>query len=268
VPTAQYTVTEVALDEGRPVEVTFADHKRKQLPVVSLSRALTCLVAYKSGHQSKAPSTSSKRITRSSKSTSRGRSQAEQEEDTAAVAAAVAAASGLFGSDNRMGLPNSLHRISAIRDRRGGICGLTYRLGRHLPGVGRLVMDVLLRMKATLEGGRPESLLLLGKPGVGKTTLLRDVARLLSEDPEEGGLGLRVVVVDTSNEIAGDGAVPHSCIGRARRMMVSCREEQASVLVEAVQNHSPQVVIVDEIGTRRVSQGAEARARGTASLCR
>ena len=254
-PTAERTVTEVAVDEGRPVEVTFANNSRMQLAAVSLSSALACLVAHKGGRQPVPPhddsNKGSKPSTRSSKS--RGKKHAEQEE-AASNAAAVSAALGLFGSDNRMGLPNTLHRISAIRDRVGGICGLTYRVGRHLPGVGRLLMDVLLRMKTSLEEGRPQSLLLLGKPGVGKTTLLRDVARLLSEDPEQGGLGLRVVVVDTSNEIAGDGAVPHCCIGRARRMMVSSREEQAHVLVEAVQNHSPQVIIVDEIGTRRVSE--------------
>jgi stage III sporulation protein SpoIIIAA len=115
-----------------------------------------------------------------------------------------------------------------------------------------LVGDMLGHMKRSLEQGRPESLLLLGRPGVGKTTLRRDVARVLSLDAEEGGLGLKVVVVDTSNEIAGDGVVPHECIGRARRMMVRRRDDQAEVLVEAVQNHSPDVVIVDEIGTSQV----------------
>jgi stage III sporulation protein SpoIIIAA len=103
-----------------------------------------------------------------------------------------------------MGLPHSLHRISAIRNKAGGICGLTYRIGRHIPGVGRLILDVLAYMKRSLSHGRPQSLLLLGRPGVGKTTLLRDVARLLSDPREKGGLGLKVVVVDTSNETGGD----------------------------------------------------------------
>ena len=165
-----------------------------------------------------------------------------------------AAGTPLFGSDNRMGLPNSLDRISAIRDRAGGICGLTYRVGRHIEGKAQLIGDVLGHMKRSLEHGRPQSLLLLGRPGVGKTTLLRDLARVLSLDVGEGGLGLKVVVVDTSNEIAGDGVVPHECIGRARRMMVRRREDQAGVLVEAVQNHSPEVIIVDEIGTSQVSR--------------
>ena len=181
----------------------------------------------------------------------------------AAAAAAARAAVGVprFGSDNRMGLPNSLHRISAIRNKTGGICGLTYRIGRHIPGVGRLILDILAYMKQSLDHGRPQSLLLLGRPGVGKTTLLRDVARLLSDPQEKGGLGLKVVVVDTSNEIGGDADQVHECVGRARRMMVRRREQQAEVLVEAVQNHSPEVIIVDEIGTKEVCEGGRVNMR-------
>jgi len=85
----------------------------------------------------------------------------------------------------------------------------------------------------------------MGKPGVGKTTLLREVARLLSVDYQK-----RVIVVDTSNEIAGDGDVPHPAIGLARRMQVPVPEQQHDVMIEAVENHMPEVIIVDEIGRK------------------
>eukprot|EP00878_Enallax_costatus_P014210 GHUV01014864.1.p1 GENE.GHUV01014864.1~~GHUV01014864.1.p1 ORF type:complete len:289 (+),score=92.10 GHUV01014864.1:70-867(+) len=114
-------------------------------------------------------------------------------------------------------------------------------------------------MKASIKSSnadRPQSLLILGRPRVGKTTLLRDIARIMSLPPEEGGLGLAVVIVDTSNEIAGDADQRHPCIGRARRMMVPRRNQQAAVLVEAVQNHGPDVIIVDEIGTRQEVEAA------------
>jgi len=172
--------------------------------------------------------------------------------------------SDIFTSDNRAGIPGTLHRISAIRGRRHEILGLTYRIGRHIEGIGELVHDVLARVSrgtgnistliangysfdattdtASSAGRTTPSLLLLGPPGVGKSTLLRDVARILANT-----FSKRVVVVDTSNEIAGEGSIPHACIGKARRMMVPRRDQQHEVMKEAVQNHNPDVVIIDEI---------------------
>jgi stage III sporulation protein SpoIIIAA len=147
----------------------------------------------------------------------------------------VVARVGRFGKDNRAGIERTLHRISALRNRQGDIIGLTCRVGRAVIGTVEVIRDVI-------EGGR--SILLLGRPGVGKTTLLREAARVLADD-----LGKRVVVVDTSNEIAGDGDVPHPGIGRARRMQVPTPEEQHATMIEAVENHMPQVIVIDEIGT-------------------
>ncbi len=142
---------------------------------------------------------------------------------------------GAFSADNRAGIERTLHRISAIRNRRQEIIGLTCRVGRAVTGTVDIIRDVI-------ETG--ESLLLLGPPGVGKTTLLREAARVLADE-----LGKRVVVVDTSNEIAGDGDVPHPGIGRARRMQVLSPELQHRVMIEAVENHMPEVILIDEIGT-------------------
>jgi stage III sporulation protein SpoIIIAA len=142
---------------------------------------------------------------------------------------------GSFTSDNRAGIEGTLHRIAALRNRRGDVIGLTCRVGRAVTGTIAMVRDLF---------GRGESVLLLGKPGVGKTTLLREAARVLADD-----LGKRVVVVDTSNEIAGDGDVPHPGIGGARRLQVPSPDLQHAVMIEAVENHMPEVVVVDEIGT-------------------
>jgi stage III sporulation protein SpoIIIAA len=141
----------------------------------------------------------------------------------------------VFGKDNRAGIERTLHRISAIRNRVGTTIGLTCRVGRALFGTVDILRDVI-------EQGK--SLLLLGRPGVGKTTLLREAARLLADD-----VGKRVIVVDTSNEIAGDGDIPHPGIGRARRMQVPSPTEQHAVMIEAVENHMPEVIVIDEIGT-------------------
>jgi stage III sporulation protein SpoIIIAA len=147
-----------------------------------------------------------------------------------------------FGEDNRAGVPRTLHRISAIRNRRGRIVGLTCRVGRSVSGSSSVIRDLV-------ESGK--SILLLGRPGVGKTTMLRDVARTLADDLER-----RVVIVDTSNEIGGDGDIPHRGIGRARRMQVQRPELQHEVMIEAVENHTPEVIVIDEIGTSLEAEAA------------
>jgi stage III sporulation protein SpoIIIAA len=141
---------------------------------------------------------------------------------------------GAFGDDNRAGIERTLHRISAIRNRSGRIVGLTLRVGRAVFGTVAIIQDIV-------ESGR--SILLLGRPGVGKTTMLRETARVLADD-----LKKRVVIVDTSNEIAGDGDIPHPAIGRARRMQVPTPSMQHQIMIEAVENHMPEVIVIDEIG--------------------
>jgi stage III sporulation protein SpoIIIAA len=149
---------------------------------------------------------------------------------------------GTFGDDNRAGIERTLHRISAIRNRTGKIVGLTCRIGRAVYGTIEIIGDFV-------ESGK--SILIMGRPGIGKTTMLREAARVLADD-----LGKRVVVVDTSNEIAGDGDIPHPAIGKARRMQVRTPSMQHEVMIEAVENHMPQVIVIDEIGTELEAQAA------------
>lgn len=149
---------------------------------------------------------------------------------------------GEFSGDNRAGINHTLHRISAIRNRNGYIIGLTCRVGRAVFGTVGMIQDLI-------ESGK--NVLLLGRPGIGKTTMLREVARVLADD-----LKKRVIVIDTSNEIAGDGDIPHPAIGHARRMQVAAPAEQHAVMIEAVENHMPEVIIIDEIGTELEAQAA------------
>ena len=147
-----------------------------------------------------------------------------------------------FTHDNRSGIPGTLHRISAIRNRQGKVVGLTCRIGRVVTGTIACIKDICTLGK---------SILFLGRPGVGKTTKLREISRLVADE-----LGKRVVIVDTSNEIAGDGDTPHPAIGSARRMQVTQPEYQKDIMIEAVENHTPEVIVVDEIGTEAEAQAA------------
>jgi stage III sporulation protein SpoIIIAA len=140
-----------------------------------------------------------------------------------------------FSNENRAGIERTLHRISCIRNREFLINGLTCRVGRAVFGTISVIRDLLESEK---------SILILGKPGVGKTTIIREIARVLADEMEK-----RVIIIDTSNEIAGDSDIPHPGIGRARRMQVTQTELQHQVMIEAVENHMPQVIIIDEIGT-------------------
>ena len=150
---------------------------------------------------------------------------------------------GKFSNDNRAGIERTLHRISCIRNRQGIIIGLTCRIGRCLVGSIGIIRDLL---------NSNQSILILGKPGVGKTTLIREIGRVLSDEVQK-----RVVIIDTANEIAGDSDIPHVGIGRARRMQVSRFENQHNVMIEAVENHTPEVIIVDEIGTELEALAAQ-----------
>ena len=149
---------------------------------------------------------------------------------------------GEFGDDNRAGIERTLHRISAIRNRRGRVIGLTCRIGRAVFGTIKIIEDLAFSGK---------NILLLGRPGVGKTTMLRETARVLSVEAQK-----RVIIVDTSNEIAGDGDVPHPAIGRARRMQVPTPSQQHGVMIEAVENHMPETIVIDEMGAEQEAAAA------------
>ena len=149
---------------------------------------------------------------------------------------------GDFGDDNRAGMERTLHRISAIRNRKGQVVGITCRAGRAVFGTIKIIEDLAFANK---------NILLLGRPGVGKTTMLREVARVLADNARK-----RVVIVDTSNEIAGDGDVPHPAIGHARCMQVATPTRQHGVMIEAVENHMPQTIIIDEMGTEEEAAAA------------
>lgn len=154
----------------------------------------------------------------------------------------VSARIGYFSSENRGGIPRTLHRISAIRNRQGQIVGLTCR-------VGKVVTGTIDSIKDLIESGK--SILILGRPGTGKTTKLREISQMLADEIQK-----RVIIIDTSNEIAGDGDIPHPAVGRSRRMQVSDPDNQKAVMIEAVQNHTPEVIIVDEIGSEEEALAA------------
>ena len=149
---------------------------------------------------------------------------------------------GKFNDDNRAGIEKTLHRISSMRNRKGNVIGFTCRIGRAVFGTVGIIRDLLEKKK---------SILLMGRPGVGKTTAIREIARVLSDDMKK-----RVIIIDTSNEIAGDGDLPHPSIGKARRMQVLNNENQHQVMIEAVQNHMPEIIIIDEIGTELEASAA------------
>jgi len=150
---------------------------------------------------------------------------------------------GKFGPDNRAGLNGCLHRISAMRNLQSDIYGLTFRVGRSVRGNATMINDLLM--------GSSASILVMGVPGTGKTTIVREICRVLAQDYKN------CIVVDTSNEICGDGDVPHPSVGLARRMMVPSLAEQGKVMIECLQNHTPDVIVIDEIGRKQEVEAAK-----------
>eukprot|EP00798_Chlamydomonas_sp_ICE-L_P003319 gene3319-13348_t len=233
---------EVAVDEGRDVVLRFVDGTRKVLDGVQvpLSTAMECLVKTKNGSSSKGRNAGLWGIfSRGQGGGNRGAPQEEPSQLPSDNQPVDPAKAWPFSSDGRMGVTGTLHRISGIRNQDGRVYALTYRISRHMPGVADIFMDILSSMC-----DKNSSLLVLGPPGAGKTTLLRDISRQLADV-----CGKSVIVIDKSNEIGGEGETPHPCIGGARRFTVPLREQQHDPMIEAVQNHSPQVLVVDEIRT-------------------
>jgi stage III sporulation protein SpoIIIAA len=169
-----------------------------------------------------------------------GEAVLREDEVTQAEIELVVNSIGAFDDDNRAGIARTLHRISAIRNRLGQVVGLTCRVGRAVSGTIDIIEDIV---------NEGQSILLLGRPGVGKTTMLREMARIVAE-------GKRVIIVDTSNEIGGDGDIPHPAVGRARRMQVPRPSHQHEIMIEAVENHNPEVIVIDEIGREREAEAA------------
>ncbi|MBC8143810.1 MAG: AAA family ATPase [Armatimonadetes bacterium] len=209
---------EIVMDLGKPAEVRFGSRVVELYPSEAQNRDVVAGVLRDPLEEASDPA----------------RIEAEVTDDDIAY---VTSRIGDFGLDNRAGIERTLHRISCIRNRRERVVGLTSRIGRAVYGTIDIIRDIV-------ESGK--SILMLGRPGVGKTTKLREVARILSDEFKK-----RVVIVDTSNEIAGDGDIPHPAIGRSRRMQVRKPEEQHAVMIEAVENHMPQVIVIDEIGTEQ-----------------
>eukprot|EP00798_Chlamydomonas_sp_ICE-L_P003317 gene3317-13345_t len=238
---------EVAVDEERDVVLRFVDGTRLVLDGVQIpmSKAMECLVKTKNGSSSKGRNAGLWGFfSRGKGGGNRGAPQEEPSQLPSDNQPVDPAKAWPFSSDGRMGVTGTLHRISGIRNQDGRVYALTYRISRHMPGVADIFMDILLSMCD--KNSAQMSLLVLGPPGAGKTTLLRDISRQLADV-----CGKSVIVIDTSNEIGGDGVRPHPCIGGARRFMVPQREQQHATMIEAVQNHTPQVLIVDEIGTAK-----------------
>nr|NP_045092.1 hypothetical protein JXY51_pgp129 [Cyanidium caldarium]O19920.1 RecName: Full=Uncharacterized protein ycf45 [Cyanidium caldarium]AAB82669.1 unknown [Cyanidium caldarium]WDB00219.1 hypothetical protein CDCA019_097 [Cyanidium caldarium] len=149
---------------------------------------------------------------------------------------------GIFNEDNRAGIYQTLHRISCIKNRYGNIVGLTYRIGREFIGIGPIIRDLIESNQSTL---------LIGRPGIGKTSFIREISRILSNE-----IMKRVIIVDSANEISGEGCCPHISTGKARRMEVQSINSQHEVMIEAIENHTPEIIIIDEIGTEYESQAA------------
>ncbi|EPY22109.1 R3H domain-containing protein [Strigomonas culicis] len=149
---------------------------------------------------------------------------------------------GRFGADGRGCVPGTAHRVSVWRGRRGESLGVTLRVGRYVPNAAKALLPLALQ----------GSVLILSKAGKGKTTLLRDLSSSLAHEASMP----RVTVVDTSNEIGGDGPLPMAFLGRCRRLQVARREDQGRSMIEVIQNHSPEFLVVDELANAEEADAA------------